>query len=46
MVAADPTLTIQRGDTPVLQLPVAAMRTCYEQAIPRRLRKAAPPPEH
>jgi len=46
MVAADPTLTIQRGDTPVLQLPVVAMRTCYEQAIPRRLRKAAPPPEH
>ena len=45
-VAADPTLTIQRGDIPVLQLPVAAMRTCYEQAIPRRLREAAPPPEH
>jgi phosphoribosylformylglycinamidine synthase len=46
MVAADPALTIQRGDAPVLQLPVAVMRSGYEQAIPRRLRQAAPPPEH
>jgi phosphoribosylformylglycinamidine synthase len=46
MVAADPALTIQRVDAPVLQLPVAVMRSGYEQAIPRRLRQAAPPPEH
>ncbi|MFM7265152.1 MAG: phosphoribosylformylglycinamidine synthase subunit PurL [Cyanobium sp.] len=45
-VTAEPNLTIQRGETPLLQLPVATLHRCYEQAIPRRLRQAGPPPEH
>ena len=45
-VVAEATLTIQRGPSPWLQLPLATLRSCYEQAIPRRLREAGPPPEH
>jgi phosphoribosylformylglycinamidine synthase len=39
-------LTILRGGAVVLQLPLDPLRQSYEQAIPRRLRGAAPPPEH
>ena len=45
-VEAEPSLTIQQGTTTWLQLPVAALRDAFEQAIPRRLREAGPPPEH
>jgi phosphoribosylformylglycinamidine synthase len=39
-------LTILRGGGVLLQLPLDQLRQSYEQAIPRRLRGAAPPPEH
>ncbi|MFM7360965.1 MAG: AIR synthase related protein, partial [Cyanobium sp.] len=39
-------LTIRRGPEVLLTLPVADLRRGYEEAIPRRLRGAAPPPEH
>ncbi len=39
-------LTILRGGAVLLQLPLDPLRQSYEQAIPRRLRGAAPPPEH
>jgi phosphoribosylformylglycinamidine synthase II len=45
-VEAAPTLTIQRGEAVLLQLAIDDLRRSYEQAIPRRLRDAGPPPEH
>ena len=41
------TLTIRRQDgTTLVQLPVERLRQVYEEAIPRRMRLAGPPPEH
>ena len=45
-VVAGGDLAIHRGEAVLLRLPVAALHDCYEAAIPRRLRGAAPPPEH
>jgi phosphoribosylformylglycinamidine synthase len=45
-VVAGGELTIHRGEAVLLRLPVAALRDCFEVAIPRRLRGAPPPPEH
>ncbi|MEB3271938.1 MAG: phosphoribosylformylglycinamidine synthase subunit PurL, partial [Synechococcus sp.] len=39
-------LTIRQAGTELLRLPIARLRRAYEQAIPRRLALAAPPPEH
>jgi phosphoribosylformylglycinamidine synthase len=39
-------LVIRQGDRPLLDLPLDRLRQVYEQAIPRRMRVAAPPPEH
>jgi phosphoribosylformylglycinamidine synthase II len=39
-------LTIQLGPDPLLSLPVADLLQGFEEAIPRRLRGAPPPPEH
>ena len=39
-------LTILRGEAVLVQVPLVHLRQSYEQAIPRRLRGAAPPPEH
>jgi phosphoribosylformylglycinamidine synthase len=45
-VVAGGDLTFHRGEAVLLRLPVAALRDCFEAAIPRRLRGAPPPPEH
>jgi phosphoribosylformylglycinamidine synthase II len=39
-------LTIRQAGTELLRLPIARLRQAYEQAIPRRLALAGPPPEH
>jgi phosphoribosylformylglycinamidine synthase len=44
-VTATTDLLIQQGDTVLLHLPVTQLREAYEQAIPRRMRQAGPPPE-
>jgi phosphoribosylformylglycinamidine synthase len=41
--AAD--LVIQQMETVLLHLPVVQLREAYEQAIPRRMRQAGPPPD-
>jgi phosphoribosylformylglycinamidine synthase len=45
-VAQEQALMIHQGEGPLLELPVERLRQVYEQAIPRRMRVAAPPPEH
>ncbi len=45
-VQADPQLKLSQGGVAVIDLPVSQLRDTYEQAIPRRLGKAGPPPEH
>ncbi|MFN9645679.1 MAG: AIR synthase-related protein, partial [Cyanobacteriota bacterium] len=44
-VTASADLVIQAGDAMLLQLPVCQLREVYEQALPRRMRQAGPPPE-
>jgi phosphoribosylformylglycinamidine synthase len=45
MVTATPDLLIQQDDTTLLQLPVTRLQEAYEQAIPRRMGQAGPPPD-
>ena len=45
-VAEGGALLVRQGERPLLDLPVDRLRQVYEQAIPRRMRVAAPPPEH
>jgi phosphoribosylformylglycinamidine synthase len=45
-VEEGPRLEIRQGRRPLLELPLERLRRTYEQAIPRRMRVAAPPPEH
>jgi phosphoribosylformylglycinamidine synthase len=44
-VTATTDLVIHQGDTVLLHLPVTQLREAYEQAIPRRMRQAGPPPD-
>ena len=44
-VTARADLLIQQGETVLLHLPVTQLREAYEQAIPRRMRQAPPPPD-
>jgi phosphoribosylformylglycinamidine synthase II len=44
-VTAATDLVIQRGDTVLLHVPVPQLREAYEQAIPRRMGQAPPPPD-
>ncbi|MEB3271902.1 MAG: phosphoribosylformylglycinamidine synthase subunit PurL, partial [Synechococcus sp.] len=46
VVEPQATLTLMQAGRALLELPLEAMRTSYEQAIPRRLARAAPPPDH
>ncbi|MEB3321329.1 MAG: phosphoribosylformylglycinamidine synthase subunit PurL, partial [Synechococcaceae cyanobacterium] len=45
-VEAGASLTLRQEGDPLLQLPVGRLQQVYEDAIPRRMRLAAPPPEH
>jgi phosphoribosylformylglycinamidine synthase len=45
-VRAGAGLVIRRGGVTLLDLPVERLVQSYEEAIPRRLRLAGPPPEH
>jgi len=44
-VTASPELVIQQGDIVLIHLPVSQLREAYEQAIPRRMGQAGPPPD-
>jgi phosphoribosylformylglycinamidine synthase len=44
-VHAEPKLRLTRAGRSVLELPLPALRDSYEQAIPRRLGAAGPPPD-
>jgi hypothetical protein len=44
-VTARADLLIQQGETVLLHLPVTQLREAFEQAIPRRMRQAPPPPD-
>jgi len=45
VVVSDPVLRITQAGSRVLEESVAQLCDCFEQAIPRRLQQAAPPPE-
>jgi hypothetical protein len=38
--------TIVQAGLPLLDLPLADLQQAFEQAIPRRMAQAAPPPDH
>jgi phosphoribosylformylglycinamidine synthase len=44
-VTASPELAIQQGGITLLGVPVPELREVYEQAIPRRMGQAGPPPD-
>jgi phosphoribosylformylglycinamidine (FGAM) synthase-like enzyme len=44
-VTATAELLMRQGATVLLQLPVTQLREAYEQALPRRMRQAGPPPD-
>ncbi len=44
-VTAESRLRVRQGSQSLLELEVDRLRDTYEQAIPRRLRKAGPPPD-
>jgi phosphoribosylformylglycinamidine synthase len=44
-VTATKDLVIQAGEGVLLHLPVSQLRESYEQALPRRMGQAGPPPE-
>jgi phosphoribosylformylglycinamidine synthase len=46
VVEAGSVLTVVQAGTTLLEQPLAALRECFEQAIPRRLAQAGPPPDH
>jgi phosphoribosylformylglycinamidine synthase len=46
VVDQEPVLTIVQAGVPLLALPVDRIGRVYEQAIPRRMAQAGPPPEH
>ena len=46
VVSSGAELTLEQAGTTLLQLPVPALRQAFEQAIPRRLAAAGPPPDH
>jgi hypothetical protein len=43
VVEADDELSISQAGSTVLQLPIAQLRECFEQAIPRRMGVDLPP---
>jgi phosphoribosylformylglycinamidine synthase len=46
VVEAGTSLTLAQAGTTLLHLPIEALRGSFEQAIPRRLAAAGPPPDH
>jgi phosphoribosylformylglycinamidine synthase len=46
VVEAGTSLTLAQAGATLLHLPIEALRSSYEQAIPRRLGAAGPPPDH
>jgi phosphoribosylformylglycinamidine synthase len=45
-VTAEPWLTLEQAGITLLDLPLERLRQAYEEALPRRLAQAGPPPEH
>jgi hypothetical protein len=45
-VTAEPRLLLEQAGRTLLDLPLERLRLTYEQALPRRLAQAGPPPEH
>ncbi|MFN7899858.1 MAG: hypothetical protein ACK5N0_09390, partial [Synechococcaceae cyanobacterium] len=45
-VTAEPRLTLEQAGITLLDLPLERLRQAYEEALPRRLAQAGPPPEH
>ena len=43
VVEADPELSITQAGSTLLELPIAQLRACFEQAIPRRMGVDLPP---
>ena len=45
-VTAEPRLLLEQAGRTLLDLPLERLRLAYEEALPRRLCQAGPPPEH
>ena len=39
-------VVLKRADGNLIRVPLAELGRCFEQAIPRRLAEAGPPPQH
>jgi len=45
-VQAEPALQLEQAGRSLISVPLAELGRCFEQAIPRRLAQAGPPPQH